>query len=454
MKRLTVNKTASVFFFLLFSTGFSVLQAQKRQVQHLFFSYCGDAKDRNNYLGDVEVAVYLDDKQYNGDVNYYPVGAHTLRVVLKPIPGNEAASSGYTLKKVEWQGADNTDTRKIIQTFYPNKKEFSFSAGVNPPGPYWGYALIVHVDKCSGIATEKKPDTWIHGNNEVRVVGLRPSVQVHKAGTPEDDWRELEMNAVLQEGDEISCDHEGIALLQFADESTTKVSNTTQLKIASYFTEGGVTKTEILLKMGEVAAKVHKSEATKSDFRIKSPTDVSSVRGTLYSHRYDPVTKSSLVKVEEGVVEVKPVNSSLAPVTIKAGQQVEVSNNTVSKISPVNGKIDISIPAKTSTNTTTVSPPAGTNAATWKITEGADTGVLTLYQSGTNLSGSLNWNDQRNGTIESGYLFTETIMFTVVYPGDLRVVYTARVDQSGKKMLNGSTVSNKGTSTNWSATKQ
>ena len=36
------------------------------------------------------------------------------------------------------------------------------------------------------------------------------------------------------------------------------------LQIASFFTEGGVVRTEILLKMGKVAAKVNKSEATKS----------------------------------------------------------------------------------------------------------------------------------------------------------------------------------------------
>lgn len=135
--------------------------------------------------------------------------------------------------------------------------------------------------------------------NEVRVVAVQPEVQFHKAGTPDDAWLPVEKDTVLQQGDEISCDPDGAATLQFADNSTVVVKNTTQLKIASFFTEGGVVKTEILLKMGEVAAKVHKSEATKSDFRIKSPTGTASVRGTeLKEVSYNPVNGMKVVLVE------------------------------------------------------------------------------------------------------------------------------------------------------------
>jgi hypothetical protein len=123
--------------------------------------------------------------------------------------------------------------------------------------------------------------------------------------------------------------------LQFADNSTVVVKNTTQLKIASFFTEGGVVRTEILLKMGEVAAQVHKSEATKSDFRIKSPTGTASVRGTDFSVAYDPGAKAMLTTVREGIVEVDPEKPDLATTMVTAGQQVEVTATAMSPVAAI-----------------------------------------------------------------------------------------------------------------------
>ncbi len=189
-------------------------------------------------------------------------------------------------------------------------------------------ALPDDVDPCAAPTRARRAAV-----NEVRAVAVQPSVEVHKAGTPEDAWVPLCKDAVLQQGDEISCDPEGAATLQFADNSTVTVKNTTQLKIASFFTEGGVVKTEILLKMGEIAAKVHKSEATKSDFRIKSPTSVAAVRGTEFSVFYDPGSKATVTSVKEGTVEVDPEKDGLATASLTAGQEVEVTDKAASKVS-------------------------------------------------------------------------------------------------------------------------
>jgi hypothetical protein len=160
-------------------------------------------------------------------------------------------------------------------------------------------------------------------------------VQVHRAGTPEECLSPVTKDMVLQQGDEIACDPDGSVTLQFADNSTVVVKNTTQLKIASFFTEGGVVRTEILLKMGEVAAKVHKSEATKSDFRIKSPTDTDSVRGTDFSVFYDPGSKATTTTVREGVVEVDPARPGLKTVQVHAGKQVEVTSTAITRVAPI-----------------------------------------------------------------------------------------------------------------------
>jgi hypothetical protein len=166
--------------------------------------------------------------------------------------------------------------------------------------------------------------------NEVRVIAVNPDVAVHKAGTPEDQWCSVEKDTVLQQGDEISCDPDGAVQLQFADNSTVVIRNTTQLKIASFFTEGGVVRTEILLKMGEVAAQVHKSEATKSDFRIKSPTGTTSVRGTKFTVNHDPGANRTLTSVTEGVVAVTDLKGKETLVT--AGNEVITTAKGAGKV--------------------------------------------------------------------------------------------------------------------------
>ena len=177
------------------------------------------------------------------------------------------------------------------------------------------------------------------GRNEVHVVAIQPDCQFHKGGSPADAWLPLEKNTVMKQGDEITCDPDGTATLAFADNSTVVVRNVTQLKIASFFTEGGIVKTEVLLKMGEVAAQVNKSAATKSDFKIKSPTDVSSVRGTIFTVFADPVGKASITSVKQGVVEVDPNKPGLPTTNVPAGKEIDVTSKTESPIAPI-GKAD------------------------------------------------------------------------------------------------------------------
>lgn len=184
---------------------------------------------------------------------------------------------------------------------------------------------------CIPAQASRRPPARSSAINEVRVVAVQPDVQVHRAGCPEDQWFPAEKDTVLKQGDEISCDPDGAITLQFADNSTVVVHSTTQLKIASFFTEGGVVRTEILLVMGRVAAKVNKSEATKSDFKIKEPTGTSSVRGTEFSVFYDPGSKTSITSVKEGVVEVDPIGAGLPTRMVGAGKEVEKTLKKIGK---------------------------------------------------------------------------------------------------------------------------
>lgn len=163
--------------------------------------------------------------------------------------------------------------------------------------------------------------------NEVKVVRLKGAAEYKPAGCRE--WAVLREGTTLKEGDEINVDPDGEVVLEFGDNSKVTIQETTQLKIASFFTEGGVVRTELLLKVGQVSAKVIKTETTRSDFRIKAPSATSSIRGTVYSHFHDR-SGASLVSVRQGVVAVKGKRGKAKKVP--ARREVEVTGRGVGKI--------------------------------------------------------------------------------------------------------------------------
>ena len=243
-------------------------------------------------------------------------------------------------------------TRSDIGKPYP-----STVTGTGPPTTTTTTPTTTSTDPCRNSHSGRRLSgaDGARAVNEVRVIAVKPDVQAHKQGTPEDAWITVRRDTVLQQGDEISIDPDGAATLQFADESTTVVRNTTQLKIASYFTCGGVVKTEILLKMGEIAAKVHKSEATKSDFRIKSPTGTASTRASArhgrgtaranvtsattpvsssFSVFRDPVTNTDIWSVTAGELDIAP-SGGRSKIVLHAGQEVQITAKAVSKVAPI-----------------------------------------------------------------------------------------------------------------------
>jgi hypothetical protein len=275
-------------------------------------------------------------------------------------PGSSASAS----KTFHLLGNSNSSSVGQIQIGFGSGYVHFFYALVTPPPPPPppGPPLPSAKERCLGkgyaadiARVTARPRAHTAALNEVRVVKVCPDVQFHKGGTPADAWLPAEVNTVLKQGDEITCDPDGVIVLAFADNSTVVVSNTTQLKIASFFTDGGVVRTEILLKMGEVAAQVNKSEATKSDFRIKSPTDVSSVRGegdagaraaasapgvyagsgSAFTVFYAPGSKTELVSAKAGPVAFAPSNPSLQAVVVPAGDSVEATPTYESPLGPI-----------------------------------------------------------------------------------------------------------------------
>jgi hypothetical protein len=202
-------------------------------------------------------------------------------------------------------------------------------------GPYFTYTYAAADEgpnpACGGAARRAHTSAI----NEVRVTAVVPGVQFHKAGFAAGVWCDVTKDMVLKQGDEISCDPDGSVTLAFADNSTVVLHNTTQLKIASFFTEGGVVRTEILLKMGEVAAQVNKSEATKSDFRIQTQAGAGTTRGTTFNTFYDPGSRSAIFSTYEGTLEVDPAARGLPTRLVGAGKEVEVTPRHITALAAI-----------------------------------------------------------------------------------------------------------------------
>ncbi len=236
--------------------------------------------------------------------------------------------------------AEKGESKTFTQEFKLRGSAADVTVGIQDgPNITYSYAVGQATAKPGDCATYKtrmlRSARRAQAINELRVVCVEPDVAVHREGSADESWDPVEVGTILKQGDEISCDPDGIAVVAFADNSTFTLKHAAMLKIASFFTQGGVVRLEVLLKMGEVAATINKSEATKSDFQIKQPTATASVRGTIFSVFYDPVSKSSITSVKRGVVEVDPAKPGLKTVNVAAGKEVQVTPTTISPVAAV-----------------------------------------------------------------------------------------------------------------------
>jgi hypothetical protein len=148
----------------------------------------------------------------------------------------------------------------------------------------------------------------IYAANQVTVVEVTPSVL---ARLPPGDWKEVKLGDKLTEGYEIGSDPDGQVKLAFQDNSTVVIRPTSQVKIGSFFTSGGVVRTQLLLKVGDVSAQVNRKEGVASDFRIQTATATASVRGTLiHSVNYNPVNGLK-VELTNGSLNITGLNGEV-----------------------------------------------------------------------------------------------------------------------------------------------
>jgi hypothetical protein len=147
-----------------------------------------------------------------------------------------------------------------------------------------------------------------------------------------DTWRDAVKGDKLKEGTEIHTGPDSKAVVRFSDGSFVIVNQMTETAVGSLSGPVDRPKIRMLLKMGEIAAKVNHEVDQEADFAIRTPDATASVRGTDFVVDYSRNDGASYIRVNEGEVLVTPANTSLRPLVVPAGGFVRVSTEAAGPI--------------------------------------------------------------------------------------------------------------------------
>ena len=152
----------------------------------------------------------------------------------------------------------------------------------------------------------------------VKVSGLTRKVELKRGGA---GWEPLRESDTLQPGDQVHTGWRSSVTITLPDGSKVVLPPMSLIAIDRIDSNG----TQIILRLGEVKAQIHKLGGSSGDFVVKTPTTTASIRGTTFSVRYDG--SSTVVGVTEGTVAVKPAAGS--SVDVRAGQEVASTRTAV-----------------------------------------------------------------------------------------------------------------------------
>lgn len=130
--------------------------------------------------------------------------------------------------------------------------------------------------------------------------------------------RPLSLQDMVSQGDTIVTGDKSFATIQFQDIGLLRIQEKTIVTLTTLFAND---RGEVYLDQGQVLSKLHRLKK-ETEYRIKTPTAVASVRGTEYSASY--LNGKSLVSVRTGKVAVSTSKSSGA-----AEQAEDLSEATI-----------------------------------------------------------------------------------------------------------------------------
>ena len=151
----------------------------------------------------------------------------------------------------------------------------------------------------------------------------------------EDEWQDAQVGLLLVTSDDVHTGPDSAATIEgYQDGWSLDMDQLAQVRIATLEHENSRIKVRVFLQFGTVRWQVfqNRPKVIPTDFSIQTPTATASVRGTIFTVRYDAANQITSVAVERGTVLVTPNNPRLGPFTLGASQEVTVSPNSISQI--------------------------------------------------------------------------------------------------------------------------
>lgn len=144
-----------------------------------------------------------------------------------------------------------------------------------------------------------------------------------------DEWEEAKRGITLQDGHSIRTGGRSLALVTFLDKSILRVRENSIVKIFSSI-EGTKQNKNTQIDQGVVNFDV--SEQQDEEFKFTTPTGLASIRGT--SGYFEVIPDKTWLIVEEGLIEVKALNSNGESQNVGAGNTAEIDKEGNISIRP------------------------------------------------------------------------------------------------------------------------
>lgn len=143
------------------------------------------------------------------------------------------------------------------------------------------------------------------------------------------DWQGVVSGAKLTEGDELRVPAGSFVTLRFADGSSVRINENSELKLSELRKSSRTDEQQSVLDLSRGGLESHVApvmeQRRKRKFEIKTPMATTSVRGTVFSVSISESGKA-ITAVDKGVVEVQG-RQATQQARVKAGQGVAVANS-------------------------------------------------------------------------------------------------------------------------------
>jgi hypothetical protein len=156
-----------------------------------------------------------------------------------------------------------------------------------------------------------------------RLTDVRGEVSVEEQGR---EMRNARPGMDLPQNFDLRSGRGSEANLEFADGQRITIGDDSLVQVRASIDRGHISRIELTLRAGLLRARVEQSRSLRADFDVYTPNARIDVQGGTFSIRFEDHRQITRVAVNDGRLEVEPVNNSFRPVVVNRGETIEVSS--------------------------------------------------------------------------------------------------------------------------------